>query len=386
MYKPDLDVTIGSLEDWFHQHEFVGYDPFDIKGHPLMIPLQKYSVLRKFTNLLFEMFPRGSRKLMNVKPAINFKGVGLLSQAYLYRFRITSNGKYLNKARRCLNLLERESSKDYMGNGWGYPFDWQSTILIPKDTPSVVVSVTVGDAFLLFREITKEKVYDPILQGISEFLIKSINIRQTNSGLCFSYTPLDSFYVHNANLFAAYYLIKTGTIFDQNEWCKLGMQAVKYTLHDQLSSGGFTYWGSEHQNKFIDNFHTGYVLRMLNRIQEILPSDEIEQAIGTGMKFYLDKLFDSTGFPLHSMSQMFPIEIHTLNETLLVYSELDRYRGDMENILDRTLSYLLEKMQGPPGMFHYKHYSLKKVTMPFYRWNQAWTYMTLAQLQDKGLV
>lgn len=380
-----IESTLDALESWFIEHGYFGYDPFDIKGHSAIINSQKYKYLRKPINLLLEIAPGLSRNILNIKPTINFKGIGLLAQAYLYRHLSTGRLEYLTLAENCLELLADGSVNGYSGNSWGYPFDWQSAVFIPKNTPSVVVSSIIGEAFFLYRELTNTMKYDYIIKGISEFLINSINIQPTNTGVCFSYTPIDNFFVHNANLFAAGHLVRSGVVFNYSKWIELGLQAVDYTVSDQKANGAITYWGHEHQNGFIDNFHTGYVLRVLNRVNHLVPNPRNEIALERGVKFYLSNLFSSENFPMHTLDKKYPIEIHTLNETLLLFCELEHYREEMIEIHKNVLVYLIEKMQEPAGCFHYKHYKFLKVKLPYYRWNQAWTFMTLSQLLYKGL-
>ncbi|MEA3286946.1 MAG: hypothetical protein U9Q77_06180 [Candidatus Marinimicrobia bacterium] len=381
----DFEKSLAGIEKWFKENPYYGYDPFDVKGHPLTLNLQKYSILRKASNIVFEVAPRLSRQVLGVKSSINHKGIGLIATANLIRYRESGAQHYLDCAEEYLRYLMKNRSSDYPGYSWGYPFDWQSKILIPAGTPSVVVTVLVGEAFLTYKEITNSSEYDDVIKGISKFITHGLNVSTREAGICFSYTPLDNYLVHNANMFAAYYLIRTGIKYDNVDWVFKGKAALMFTLSEQQHDGGFTYWGKEIAPPFIDNFHTGYVLRMLHRINKLDPMLEISKAIELGVEYYINRLFRNN-FPLRALNSIYPIDIHTVNEILLVYSELEEYRTKLEPTFKKTLDYLLCSMQGPVGVFHYRHYFLFKVKTPFFRWSQAWTYLSLATLRDQGLV
>jgi len=85
--------------------------------------------------------------------------MALFARGYLNLYRKLKNEKYLNKALFCLDWLMKSPTKGYSGFCWGYPFDWQSRVFIPKGTPSGVVTSTAAHAFLDAYEILREEKY-----------------------------------------------------------------------------------------------------------------------------------------------------------------------------------------------------------------------------------
>ncbi|HAL65126.1 MAG TPA: hypothetical protein DCP10_06130, partial [Bacteroidales bacterium] len=159
-YQQEIESAIQALEQWFSQNPFYGYDPFDIKGKSWIIPYQKYALTRKPLNLILELFPSSVRVAGRVRKQINSKGIALLALANQYRFLSTGFDKYLKTAEEYLQWLTKHRVTKYGGTGWGYPFDWQSNVLIPEGTPSSVVTAFCGEAFLLYRSVTKKEDYD----------------------------------------------------------------------------------------------------------------------------------------------------------------------------------------------------------------------------------
>jgi len=276
----ELTESIIKLDNWIEKNGWSGYDPYDIKGHPRVVKLisdQSQSLLPKMGRrallIGIEVFPKTSRRLLRIQKQVNAKAMGLFASAYLKLYQQLKEDSCLSKARECLKWLEENKSQGYAGACWGYPFDWQTLALIPKRTPTAVVSSICGDAFWDFYKFTADKKYLDVCQSIGEFFINNLNIDYIDDDrLCFSYTPLDRFHVHNANLFAAAFLIKVGKELNQEGFCQHGIKALNYTLDAQNKDGSFYYWAlseketyniSEATLKTIDHYHTGFVLRSL---------------------------------------------------------------------------------------------------------------------------
>ncbi|HAE86592.1 TPA: hypothetical protein DCG86_01060 [Candidatus Marinimicrobia bacterium] len=381
-YQNDREKALLALKKWFEENPFYGYDPYDIKGKAFISKCQKWGPARKTLNVLLELFPKISRQMMNVKKQINPKGIGLLALANIVRYASSQDEYYRQKAELYLEWLKVNAVTQFDGVGWGYPFDWQSRIFIPAGTPSSVVSVICGNAFLEYRKITGKTDFDDLIFQIAVFISKGLNRHVSESGICFSYTPLDTFTVHNANLFSAWFLSEAGTLFKNETWIDLGLNATKYTLADQNFDGSFTYWGPPMKTPVIDSFHTGYVLRMLYRLSLLFPEDPgIKTAINKGMDYYISHMLMPDGFPKDNNSRKWPINIHTLNEWVMVFTEIPTYRDLMANKIIEVLEFLLFSMQYRPGLFAYKKYPFFTVKIPYFRWNQAWTYLALSSLE-----
>lgn len=381
-YQNDREKALLALKKWFKENPFYGYDPYDIKGKDFISKYQKWTPVRKPLNMFLELFPISSRRIFNIKKQINPKGIGLLALANIKRYESQGNKDYIFTAESYLEWLSKHAVTQYGGMGWGYPFDWQSRVLIPAGTPSSVVTAICGNAFLEYRNVTKKSTFDELLFQIAVFFAEGLNQYDSSSGICFSYTPLDNFTVHNANLFSAWFLLEAGTLFNNNTWKDLAYRALEYTLADQKNDGSFTYWGPPMTTPVVDSFHTGYVLRMLHRISLLYPDDKgIKTAIQKGMDYYLSYMFTQENFPKDNSIRKWPINIHTLNEWIMVFAEIPYFRNVMKSKLKRVLELILFTMQYQPGLFAYKKYPLFTVKIPFFRWNQAWTYLALSSLE-----
>jgi hypothetical protein len=384
--------TIELLSCWIKKKAFTGFDPYDIKGHRLVIGIIKKSGSSKFfvylREIIFEFFyafPIISRKLFQIKPQANAKAMGLFAKAYLDLFISTGNKQYLNDSKACIDWLDNNNSELGTGKKWGYPFDWQSTDFIPKNTPNGIVTTAVADAYWSWYKYTGEKKYFDVCIGICHFLeTLPIDILDSDK-ICFSYTPLFTNHVHNLNLFVAEFLIKMGYETKNQTWIELGNKAINYTLADQNTDGSFDYNGPpEKPQNFIDNYHTGFVLRMLHSIWKITQRNDVYNALEKGYHFYLNNFFENNTIPWLKPNQKYRIDIHSCAESINCLTDLsetfDKGIETAKNVLDWTIKNLQDKT----GYFYYginKNRFLKFTytsKIAYMRWSQAWMLKALS--------
>jgi len=393
-----LNRSIIDLNTWIEKNGFSGYDPYDIKGVKWIresLYLYKknfYNRIRRFiVGGLVTVFPSFLRKVVGVKPQINPKAMGLMAKAYLNLYLVFKEQVHLEKAKEILQWLKKHPSVGYSEKYcWGYPFDWQSCILIPKGTPSSVVTSICGDAFYAYYNITRSKESLNICKSICNFFIKDLNISYNdNNEICFSYTPLDSFKVHNANLFVAEYLIRIGKEVENESFIKYGLKAVQYTIKRQNPDGSFAYWGEIDRISSIcatklntvDHYHTGFVLRSLFGIYKITKDRNIKKALDKGYEFYKKNLFDQDKIPVIMPGKKYPIDIHSCAEAIITMSVLSEVYEDSLQYAMSTFFWARKHMQDKKGFFYFRKYKFWIDKTPYIRWGQAWMLLALSQLK-----
>jgi hypothetical protein len=382
---------------WIEKNGWSGYDPYDIKGSPLFLYFQRQSVkgpsglhwLKKLLFHLEDFYPLTMRRLFRTKKEINSKTLGLLGTAYLNLFQVTNQTVYKEKALSCLSWLMKHPSPGYETLCWGYPFDWQSKRFIPKGTPSAVVSTVVGGAFWKAFKISGHKRFLEACESICHFLVNHLNIDYLNRDtVCFSYTPLDDFHIHNANLLTAEFLIRIGQELSQSHFLDLGLKAANYALLEQNTDGSLYYWGKV-QNHFapnhIDHYHSGFEIRALHGIGRRTKDVRYLSAYKKYYSFYRDHLFmEVEGLTLPKMTprRLYPINIHACAEAILCNATLTRELERARHILPALCLWVIKKMQTESGWFIYTiQGSAEKerpIAIPYIRWGQAWMLLALS--------
>ena len=379
------------LEKWLSDNGFAGYDPYDIRGQDWFIGLfggQSWfkRKLRSALTLVEQRLPEYRlRKLLRIGKEVNAKGMGLFCRAFLVQFGTTGEEHYLSQAEGILEWLKANPSQGYPGVSWGYPFHWQSRLFFPRGTPSAVVTGTVGDAWLDHFELTGSRESLEIAHEIGRFFLEGLHrFERENGQICFSYTPLDHYTVLNASLFVASFLARLGRLDNCPRYIDLAERAALFVVSEQNVDGSFYYWAMEPPST-IDHFHTGFVLRHLDIVQQECGNKIVRESVKRGYVFYLSQLFAPNGLPRLTPDSLFPIDVHSISEAILCLCQFGERYGGLDRLVP-LVDFVFKEMRSEKGFFfaeiQRQWWGERKVKIPFIRWGQAWMMFALARLSS----
>lgn len=397
-----LKDVIDDLSNWMEKEEFKGWDPYDIKGLGFYLKLKSRrkildKVLIRLIEFIESFFPLFLRRVFQIKKTTNNKSLGLILSSYSLLAKIDKN--YFNKIENLYTLLMKNQSEGFQGISWGYPFDWQSKKFIPKNTPSSVVTSTVGEGMYNAYKATNDTKYLQVCIEICEFFINSLNIKEIDSStICFSYTPVDDFMVHNANLFVAEFLIKIGKETENNSYIELGLKAANYAIVEQKDEGFLPYWGMEQTQKYsggverTDHYHSGFEIRMLYSIYKLTEKPQYKEAYTKYFKWFLENMYTSNGLIKNSPNNIYPINIHSTAESILLLSILKKEGIVSEEKINQVFDWNEKNMKLDKGQYIYLIKNISfigevKIKISMIRWGQSWilrayTQMLLSQRND----
>lgn len=386
--EPLLWGSIKRLESWISNNGPEGYDPYDIRESAALRAIEKISIARRAAHALEMLSPVRFRKILRIEKKVNPKAMGLLADSYLNLHLITGDARYRTKAEEYIHWLNDNSLKGYSGKCWGYPFNWQSKMLIPKDTPSGVVTSIIGNAYWRFYKLTQNQEYLDACKDICLFLANDLNIdRIVHDTLCFSYTPIDNFHVNNANLFASEFLLRIGKEINKQAYIDQGLSGINYTLNEQNADGSIFYWGKNHNYaRSIDHYHSGFEMRSLYSAWKLTGERRIRDALNRYYDFYLGHMFMEKRIPKNTPARLNPIDIHSCSEAILCNTILSKEFPKGMPFLENSMEWIINNMQEKDGTFIYRLFLLHgikwKVVIPYIRWGQAWMLyaLTLALL------
>ena len=386
-FKDELLARIEQMRAYAKSSSYIGYDPYDVMEHPLSkrllwekqpLPLKPFSVL--YAKFIYNL-PAFSRAILHIHKRRYAKAMGLFASAYLRLYEITNKKGYLDDAEECLSWLKENPSRGYSGICWGYPFDWMSCKVIPRLTPSSVVTTTIGFAFLKHYEITADKSSLDICNSIASFLLNDLNVDEIDSDrLCFSYTPLDKFHVHNANLMTAEFLFAFNSYRKEPVLIDYATKSLEYTLREQGDNGSFEYWGlTDRKETHIDFYHTGFVLRSLYHIYKLTGNSRVKVAFERGLKFFMDNFFFENREPKFHPNRKLPIDIHSIAEAILSLSIFYPDYPEVGDYLINVYHFSDEQMWDKKGYYYYRIKRCGRLRIPYIRWSQAWMIRALSE-------
>jgi rhamnogalacturonyl hydrolase YesR len=373
----DVSEQISSLSQYVESRDFAGFDPYDALNSPLVRALsfgQKYGRIAWIQ--LLRRLPINLRPLLGVRRGHNPKGLGLFLGGFAKLYGVDARPEYLDQATYLTGLLRDCKSNGYSGNCWGYNFDWQSrAFYVPKYTPTIVNSGFIGHALLDAYECSNDQSYLDMAVSIKEFLLKDLNRTNDGDTFCFSYTPIDTTAVHNANLLGASLLIRLYQRTGEDRLRDAALSSLAYTMKHQRADGSWFYAEAKMQN-WIDSFHTGFNLEAIRWFTQCGEASEFNKAYEKGVSYYASNFFLQDGTPKYYHDRVYPIDIHAPSEAIAFFAGEGAKHSELTN---RILTWMLDHMRDKDGYFYFRKGHRLTNKIPYMRWSQAWAFRALTE-------
>lgn len=399
--------ALDRLDAWIEVEKFLGWDPHDALNSPLLRWAGRQRLLGIAILQVIRRSPLNLRPVLAIRKGYNPKAMGLFLATYVQKYQMRPHREHLKHIRFFFNWLVDNASSGYAGPCWGYNFDWPNrAFLAPAGTPTIVNTAFVGLAFLCAhslqgrrereveacdaRKCSEEQKSEPwrsvegllVARGACEFILQDLHTTRPRANeLCFSYTPLDYRFVHNASMLGAWLLAAVYDHTGEVNLAEAALAAARFTARSQRPDGSWPY-GVASSDRWVDNFHTGYVLVALKRIAAYLKTREFDSVVQTGYEFWKTLMFQSGDIPKYYSNQTFPIDIHSISQAILTFLEFAEYDCEARQRAERVAIWAIHNMQDPKGFFYYQFRQHFQIRIPYMRWAQAWMQQALMGLRS----
>jgi rhamnogalacturonyl hydrolase YesR len=368
---------IKEMLSYIESEDYAGYDPYDALNSPLIRRIGANSRwVRIAATQLLRRSPVNLRPLLGIRKGHNPKGIGLFLWGYVKLYALTKEPRNLERVDYLLRMLEQLQSKGYSGNAWGYNFDWQSrTFLRPKGTPTIVNSAFIGHALLdCYEQTGRQRALDMAIP-IKDFILGDLHRTTLDDTFCFSYTPVDTEAVHNANLLGASILARLTRYCNDDRLKPAALASLSYSMRHQRDDGSWFYADTNIQN-WIDSFHTGFNLQAIRYILNAGLAPEHQAAYRKGVEYYARHFFLEDGTPKYYYDRTYPIDIHSPAQAVCFFSQEGE---EYEDLTEKIVAWMLKNMYSGRGFFHFRKGRLLTSRIPYMRWSQAWAFHALAE-------
>lgn len=374
----DATQAISLLQVYAEDRNYAGYDPYDALTSPLMPALSMGTRAGRIAwTQLLRRLPINIRPLLLIRPGHNPKALGLFLEGYVRLFGATQQGEYATKALAMLPLLRKCRSTNCHGNGWGYNFEWQSrSFRIPKFTPTIVNSSFIGHALLDAAEVLKSQEALDLAIPVKDCILQDLNRMGEGDAFCFSYTPIDHYAVHNANLLGASLLIRLWKATGDTKLRDAALSALAYSMKHQRDDGAWFY-SQKDGSQWTDSFHTGFNLEAIRHFLRLGEATQYNEAYLKGVQYYASNFFLADGTPKYYHDRVYPIDIHAPAEAICFFASEDGHA----DLVDRVLAWMLANMADRRGFFYFRKGRFLTNKIPYMRWGQAWAFRALAACQ-----
>ena len=386
----DVEQAYDRVYAWARAEGFAGHDPFDGLESRIFqaTPLKHFSLARLAWLQMVKRAAVDLRDTLRVPKGVNAKGIALFALAELSRFRGTLDETHKKNALGLLETLRElaisgRTAKGEPTKAFGYNFDWQSrAFYAPKGTPTIVPTAFAARAFIESYQLFGDEADLEFVLDVCRFIINDLKRPHEDADtVCFSYTPRDWSLIFNASLLAGETLASASAFVDDRELSELAAKSARYVVKNQKEDGSWAY-GPKLRHRWVDNFHTAFILLSLKRIGEAVPEADTAKAVRRGFDYWVENLFLSDGTPKYYDSEIFPVDIHSAAAAIAVLSEFDDEDERALPLAEKVAAWTIENMSDTDGYFYYQIRKGETITIPFIRWGQAWMAYALATLLE----
>lgn len=388
--KEKIEDAINKFLNWLNDFGFFSYDQYDYWDTKIGIFGKKLFLKNKYFALpivlplqIFESFLPNTRKLFAKKQRFAI-GDAHFALGFMNLYQYYNDEKYLTLANKLLEELLRYYTRVKNGIGWGYPYIWPTQgRIFQKGEPVITVTPYVFEAFLKMHQITKNDKFIYPIEEITKFVAYDINEEEITPEISSSsYGPFDNGKVVNAICYRAATLLKAYNFFNNEKLKKIAVKNINFVLKEQQKDGSW-YYASD--SRFIDNFHTCFILNKLTESYLILKDHEILETIKSGYKFYIKNFIRKDNTLIHFYKSRFPkfrrIEMYDYAEGISLGVLLkDIIEGAFE-FSKFLANYLIDNFQLDEGYFITRISTLgTKNKIAYLRWPQAQLFYALTNL------
>jgi len=369
------------LQQWVERANWTAYDTFDGLSSPYA-PFFTFGsgFLKQVWQQGVRRFPLNLRPLLGIKPSMSTKGMGFFAQGYLRLYQTYGEAAYLDKARFCLQWLRDNRCPQFRGNAWGNHFPYQSRGgAIPKGTPTIVWTGLIGNAFLDVYDVTGDEEYLAVAKGACDFIVDELGWFEGEGGICLRYYPNEEHQIHNSNVIGASLLARVNALRPDSRYSKLAQSAVDFTVSHQTAEGAW-YYGVESKYRWVDSFHTGYVLEALDIFNRSSGNSKHAAALENGYRYFIETFFGEDGTPRYYDYKTRPLDIQCASQGIQTLINLRRLHPRSVEVASKVAQWTIANMQDPTGYFYYRKYPFMTNKTPTLHWGQATMFGALSLL------
>ena len=380
--------------DYAEGEAYAGYNKFDALNSPVLKRLSFGSKWLRFAYTQAVMrSPLNVRPLLRVPKTggggggggVNPKGMALFAMAHLNEFTRTGSEQARERAVFCLDWLHSRRVECVHGYGWGYNFDWQSTLFFaPRYSPNAIVTCLCGEAFIKAFEVLKDDKYLEIAEKASRFLRFDLPVlHESEDELCVAYVPYPvKSVVLNINASAGSQIAKTAALLADVNLLRDAKRLIAFVANRRTEYYAWYYtWPAGNSYIVHDNYHTGGIVDALRDYEVYSGDASFSDVYAEGLAYYARELFLPDGAPKFMNDAVYPFDIHGSAQGIISFAKAAHFDAKYLETADRIAAWAVGNMfDERHGFFYYQkgRHIMKRFTLM--RWCNAWMAKALSDL------
>jgi hypothetical protein len=278
------------LHEWLRAHD---YNYFSINSIPSLGSLDR--LLDRCRPLgiawrqLFRLCPFNVRSLFGVESVEDPEATILLARAYGKLHRVYGD-IFRIPAEECWRRLLRLGQRD---DGFFAVPQRRKLRTLNYSTDEAEISPLLtawaGSVFLERYTAGQEEESLSRTAQVAAYFLRHHPRDASDQGVYFYYTPHLSKKIFNASAEMSAFLVEYGVRAGVQEARDLGLQGTRLVVREQNADGSWFY-GDGCRGRYIDSFHTAFVLLALARVQHLVPDPSFATALTKGLHYYVSRL------------------------------------------------------------------------------------------------
>ncbi|MCS6965774.1 MAG: terpene cyclase/mutase family protein [Candidatus Kapabacteria bacterium] len=378
-----LDIlTVGweRCRVFMEEADYRGYDPYDALLSPVWnLPiLRSWRLARRLGQQLLLRCPVNCRALLRISPGQNPVTLGLALEGYVSAWEAFPERRCLweERIQYCIAQLFQLRSPGWDA-AWGYDFPWEARRMsLPARAPTIVATGIVTQGLFRAAVVLGDTQAGSLCKRAAEELLQRFP-RSYEDGecLCWAYSPVDNQRVLNATLMGARLCAHAYALGGGAKFAQHARRSVRFALMHQHVDGSFPYAVGDDPRRWVDHFHTGYVLECLREYARFVGDETISEPLCRGWNYYRRSLFTSDGLPRFSSRRTYPLDATACAQAIRALCRFGEIAA-----AERVARWAVEHLQHPDGSFAYRRYRFWIHRTVFMRWSVAWMFAALAEL------
>ena len=305
--------VLEELLEYSKNNNFRGYDPYDFMNSRSCIILKKYPITRLIMTQSFKISPVNMRFFFKTSKSSGPKELSLFLSTYSKLYHITKEKRYFILATYLIRkIMEQRLPSSYL---WGSAYDCHIGGILS------FVGLSLIDYYKANSLIPLKKVIEKIRNNIFDKLLSP-------DKSYFHYSTRHSKVVLNQNSLVLRFLFMSDTVSPMNNFeFNLCQKILEDLLFSNQHKEGYWPYNLAKNRRFDFDYHQGFIIESLIDIASCqrYKNNRINEVINSGLDFYMNRQFNSSGSSKWKLNSNWPIDIHDLCQGIITFSKASNY-------------------------------------------------------------
>jgi hypothetical protein len=349
-----IEHSLSALEGFGREHRWAGSDQYDaLNATRVPGALVRHPLSRRLLIQAVKRSPVDLRPPLGIPPGRNAVSLAWAISAYAAGARCLEAEIARERALQAAGELELLRSRSHPEPCWGYHFDFQSRVFFyPAGAPNTIATAFAALALLDAHRLCGDGRLLELAHGAGEFFLRRVPLTRDPPGAFFGYLAGDRAPIHNSNLLVCALLARLHRLTGDRRMAQAAREGVRWSVARQRPDGSWPY-GERANLRWVDGFHTGYVLdALLTCLQAGF--DDLEAPLRRGLDFYRRALILPDGTPRYYATRTYPIDAWCAAQAIQTFALASQLDASLLQVSLSVFDYCWRAMRRSDGLFFFQ--------------------------------